>query len=123
MKKLYSTPKWKTRQRLVKAKALRRSTRLATGSHALSLKRRSAQFEIRAPHCFSLLENTEAAARFLRQVEEKCSSGRARVSIDFSEMTSVTPEALMALIALMKKKSATVGGNMPRDPVVKEALI
>jgi hypothetical protein len=136
MKKLYSTAKYKKRntkrakdrlkqQLLSKEKA--KAKRRALGGMPIAEQRESravSKFEsLKAPSNFSFVENTVAVLSYLENIQKHIKH-RKPVLINLKEITNLTNDAIVLLLALVKNPTITKGvpikGNYPRDEELKK---
>jgi len=128
-KKLYSTNKWKTYLKHRQEDELRKRQRHRVKKRALQYervkKRRHAgpRFAtVTAPSVFSLVKNPEEVTAFLRQTSFL--GERNNVTFDLSGITTMTSDAVAALVATIRGMPETrVRGNLPNDPAASEMLM
>lgn len=136
MKKLYSTSEYKTRntkrakdrlkqQLLSKEKAKAKRRAMDGVAKAVQRERRViSQFEsLPAPSNFSFVENTVAVLSYLEKIQDHINR-RKPVLINLKEITNLTNDAIVLLLALVKNPSITKGvpikGNYPRDEELRK---
>jgi hypothetical protein len=123
-KKLYSTPKWRRRMAQKAQDADRRRHRRklsrATPGFRPGLQRIAKQLIV--PSNFSLIENPQEVVSFLNRIETHI--GAYNLTINFEDVVVITPEAILALIATIKKfKSRVVSGSVPRLDKARQILM
>lgn len=139
MKKLYSTREHKKRntkrakdsfkQRLVskeKAKAKRRAIN-GVPIEEQREKRILSKFEsLKAPPNFSFIDNTIAILSYLENIKSHIRR-RKPVLINLKEISNLTNDAIVLLLAIVKNPAITKGvpikGNYPRDKELKKIFI
>lgn len=131
MKKIYATSEYKRRNKRHAEKSLRRKILSKEKSKArrkdLSsvsndvLQNRSSrkQFErLKAPSNFSFIENTNEVLSFLDQIRDYIYK-RKPVLIDLAEITNLSNDAIVLLLAFVRSPSITRGipikGTFPKD--------
>ena len=125
-KKLLSSSKWKEhlkardRAEMRKLSALRKR-----GPVNIRVQQREASkkkfLDLLVPSDFSLVNNPEEFIRFLRSLE--LYSPKYNLSLDLRGITSITTDAIAALIASIKVLERTIiRGNQPSDPTLAEIL-
>lgn len=122
MKKLITSRRWKDHLRRRQVSELRRRTRVK--AHYRAPKPKRGYLEVPVPSEFSIIHNPEEMTRFLRDLR---SYARTRhVSLDFTGVTLVTPEAIAALAATISSSSlpdTNFRGNLPSDPAARQTLL
>jgi hypothetical protein len=139
MKKLYTQNKWKEqsrrrqndelerrRERNKFVREVRKSTnrlprRLSSGGTPWR------KYEvIQVPNDFSFINNTEEMIKFFNKMGRRFGK-KKHLSLDLSNISSITADALAVLISKLKDRRFTNGmsykGNEPIDPVLKEQFI
>jgi hypothetical protein len=122
-KKLYSTSAWRRRVALKKRDAEKRQ------KHRSSRPRRGFRPQLRrlpkqldAPSNFSVLHNAEEVVQFLDRIERFIEN--FTLTINFEDVVEITPEAVLALIATIKKfTSRPVHGSVPKLEKARQILI
>jgi hypothetical protein len=122
-KKLYSTTAWRRRMAQKSQDAERRRNRGGSRpSSGFRLQSRRILRELEAPSNFSLLNNAQKVVPFLNSIERHIEN--FRLSINFENVLEITPEAVLALIATMKKfKSRSVHGSLPKLEKARQILV
>lgn len=80
---------------------------------------------LEAPTNFSFIENSDEVVKYFNMVKENVDSNQP-VRIDISNITNLSPDIIILLIAILKdKKSMRVGinGNAPEDPNLRKIFI
>lgn len=129
MKHRWSTPEFKDSQRRVGLKRAKRSKgsrvkRRARRRLSHSLGRAGRQVELTAPPALDVFDHGEDTIGFVTSVHQALGRSGAKVRLDLSNVTSVTSDALVFLkAAIQDRPHSTVGGNLPKDPVIAEKFI
>jgi hypothetical protein len=130
-KKLFSTRKWKEylkqRQEYEIQKRNRRNKRGGRAgrpslAREIAAKNARRRFHLlRAPTEFSIIQNAPGVIAFLTALEYY--SQQSNVTIDLSEVTLITTDAVAALVATLKRIPGGFRGNLPQDSLAQEILI
>ena len=136
MKKLYTTREYKKRntkrakdrlKRKLVSKEKKKAKRQAIDGVSIIEQHKQkeiSKFEkLKAPSNFSFIENTDAILSYLENIKSHVRR-RKPVFINLKEITNLTNDAIVLLLALIKNPSITKGvtikGNYPRDEELKK---
>lgn len=130
MKKLFTREKWKqhsaARSRYQKKAAIRfriyrkKENVLAGPPRPRRYKKDSS---VRAPEVCSFLQNPNETIQFFNKL--KILSRDRNVSVDLSGVTTITPDAIAGLVAMIHRfneQDALIEGNVPRDRVARSMI-
>jgi len=124
-KKLHSTRRWKAylrrRQNAEMVKAQGRRKRPKKASPQRRMPRGRTFVSLPVPSTFSLVKNPEEVVALLREFEMY--TRKHHISLDLSQVTTLTADAIATLIAGIQKADAYVRGNQPDDPTCREILL
>jgi hypothetical protein len=128
-KKLFASARWKAhlkRRQEAQDARLRRGKRRfkpQTAVKVVPLSARRKYHTLSVPAKFSIIENCEEVVAFLNEV--KLLSKKANLTLDLSGVSSLTTEAIAALIALMAevKDYARIQGNQPENAEMRAKLV
>ncbi len=120
-KKIYSTSAWSNRlSRIGRKRDKRRDRKSSRGSPSKGRRRPFEWKCVVAPTRFSLRDNPDEVVCFLNRIDREINNFRLNnfgLTIDFEQVVEITPEALLALTATIKKHSERrVRGTIPKDP-------
>lgn len=105
-------------------KKVRKRERSALHRHRTRTKFRTGRqtVTLHLPTVFSLIKNPDGVVSFLRELEAK--SWKRQIDLDLAQITTITPEAIAALLANVRRISPTpVRGNLPTDIGCQEILL
>lgn len=136
MKKLYTTREYKIRntkrakdrlrQQLLSKEKAKVKRRALNGVPVAEQRERRviSQFEsLKAPPNFSFIENTVAVLAYLENIQNHINR-RKPVLINLKEITNLTNDAIVLLLALVKNPTITkdvpIKGNYPRDEELRK---
>lgn len=138
MKKLYSQSKWRKYQKnrskdeYVKKHRIHKQgqgpkrKRGKFYQHLLTPKKPDHYETLIAPEIFSLIGNPEGVLSYLEQIRLQMLN-RNQVFLDKTQITKLTPDALMILVASLNDEWFTRGirfkGNSPKDEKLKELFL
>lgn len=126
MKRLWSTSKFVTGQRIRSKKLDRRRRNIRRPSPAPFRIRdtvtKSREQELFAPNVLSLFDEPDATIRFVNSLREKISRQGTEVFLNFNDVQNFTSDALLLLRAIMdpsvRAPDTRVRGNLPSNPNV-----
>lgn len=127
-KKLYSTQKWKdyirTRQEAEDRNARRRNRgpRFAgTAAQKQEARIKRKYQTVAAPSVFSIVNNPDEAMQFFANLE--LYAGRYNITIDLSQVQTLTTDAIAALIATIRRLDVDMKGNLPNEADAQKMLL
>lgn len=112
----------------------RRSSRISLQTAGIrinnKIKRKVAKQEyidVKAPECFSIIENTEASLKYLKHCR-KLLHNNQNVNCDISEVKELTSDAITLLAACTNNSKfrgnyANISGNAPKDESAKKLFV
>ncbi len=122
MKKLITQRRWKEQLRRRQIGELSRRSRVKPQYRAPKKKRSFRGLLV--PSVFSIINNSEEMNDFLQTL--RWYARTSHISLDLTDVTQITPEAIAALVATISQSSlpnTNVRGNMPSDLDAKRVLL
>ena len=121
-KKLYSTLAWRRRMAARSINEIKRRKRKSARGRIKPYNRKCMALIMRQPLVFSLIQNGDEVVTFLNALERNLHN--YRVLVAFDDVMTITPEAVLALIATLSKvKSRHVSGSVPTSEKARAILI
>lgn len=114
-----SNKRWRNRLKSERAKKARRSRSASDNKQmqpSLTVHPRYQRI-LRAPEVFSFIDNTVESVRFVERLNQ-CLEKRTSVYVDLNPVTTLTYDAILALLSIMyqiKRKGIAFNGNFPND--------
>lgn len=138
MKKLYSTSEYKKRntrrakgrlkQQLLSKQKQKSRRRKADGLKKTEINERRLSekyVSLKAPPNFSFIDNTVAVLNYLEDIK-RCINLRKPILIDLRDITDLSNDAIVLLLALVKNPALTGGvpikGNYPRNDQLRKVF-
>src|SRR6267142_3473983 len=128
-KKLYSTEKWKSHLKVRQDAEMRKAQERNREVRSHTYPRRSPRpkrdtIVLPLPNDFSIIHNPEETVQFLLDFENR--SRKKNIKLDLSALSTITTDAIAALIACIHRIRMTgtlVSGNSPNEESCKTILL
>lgn len=121
-----SNKRWRHRLKSKRANKARHSHAMTNNTSQQSAVIGHSRYKITltAPQNFSFISNTQESVRFIDRLNS-CLEKRISVYVDLKQVTTLTYDAILALLSIMfqiKRRGIAFNGNFPRDAVCSKLL-